>query len=400
MRVRKVWAAYGALVLIAAVAAVFASTSLASRSAGKPIVIGAAVDLSNNMSFFDDPPLTAAQLEIKKINVAGGVNGRPLELQVVNDQLNPQKTKQAAVSLIGKGVQIGWVTCDADYSTPAAQQFLQKKILTVSPCIGTDQMGPKRYGAAGKLAYSFGNVAQDEGAAMAEYAYKKLHARTAITMGDNATIYFQNVIQAFTKRFTQLGGKIVLKQSFTQGDKTISNVVTHVARQKADVIAISTYAADLATGVQGIRSLGDKTPFIGPWSTDGAYWVPKSLKLSGFYYVTYASVFGNDPSPQVRSLIAQMKKVGKPPATGGFITGAAAIDAIATAIKRAGGSTDGAKLAAVFEKFHGLPTISGPISFSAGLHSVYGRPYRVIEIHNGQHVFKELFKASSPAQIP
>ena len=40
-------------------------------------------------------------------------------------------------------------------------------LLTVAPCIGTDQMGPKRFGTAGKLAFSFGNVAQDEGSAMA-----------------------------------------------------------------------------------------------------------------------------------------------------------------------------------------------------------------------------------------
>ena len=38
-------------------------------------------------------------------------------------------------------------------------------------CIGTDQMGPKRFGAKGRLAFSFGNVAQDEGSAMAEYAW-------------------------------------------------------------------------------------------------------------------------------------------------------------------------------------------------------------------------------------
>ena len=40
-----------------------------------------------------------------------------------------------------------------------------------------------------------------------------------------------------------------------------------------------------------------------------------------------------------------MKATGQPAQTGGFITGADAIDAIAYAIKKSGGSTDGAKLA-------------------------------------------------------
>ena len=87
------------------------------------------------------------------------------------------------------------------------QESINKGKLTVAPCIGTDQMGPKRFGK-GKLAFSFGNVAQDEGSAMAEYAYRK-GWRTASLATNTYLVYFKNVVQAFDKRFTQLGGKIV-----------------------------------------------------------------------------------------------------------------------------------------------------------------------------------------------
>src|SRR5438309_5592468 len=69
--------------------AVFAGAGSASSTKtpkGKPIVIGAAVDLTKNMAPFDAPALLAAQIEIKKINAAGGVLGRPLKLEYVNDQ--------------------------------------------------------------------------------------------------------------------------------------------------------------------------------------------------------------------------------------------------------------------------------------------------------------------------
>ena len=55
------------------------------------------------MAPFDAPALVAAQIEIKKINAAGGVHGRPLKLVSINDQLDPQRTKQAAVQLLGQG---------------------------------------------------------------------------------------------------------------------------------------------------------------------------------------------------------------------------------------------------------------------------------------------------------
>ena len=60
----------------------------------------------------------------------------------------------------------------------------------------------------GKLAFSFGNVAQDEGSAMAQFAWKK-GWRTADLATDNVIVYFKNVVQAFAARWKQLGGKIV-----------------------------------------------------------------------------------------------------------------------------------------------------------------------------------------------
>ena len=64
-------------------------------------------------------------------------------------------------------------TCDVDFAAPVVQTAINAGKLTVAACIGTDQMGPKRFGAKGRLAFSYGNVAQDEGSAMAEYAWKR-----------------------------------------------------------------------------------------------------------------------------------------------------------------------------------------------------------------------------------
>ncbi len=55
-----------------------------------------------------------------------------------------------------------------------------------------------------------------------------------------------------------------------------------------------------------------------------------------------------------------------------------------TAIKRAKGSTNGAALAAQMEKFKRVPTISGLVSFSPQLHSVFGRQYRVLRIQDSK----------------
>jgi branched-chain amino acid transport system substrate-binding protein len=397
MRLAKVLpvAFVGAALLVLGTAGV-TGAARTTRAAGTPIVIGAAIDLTKNMAPFDAPAMTAAQIEIDKINAAGGVDGHPLKLKVINDQLDPQQTKEAATKLISQGASIGWVTCDVDYATPAVQTFLQAKMLTVAPCIGTDQMGPSRFGSAGDLAFSFGNAAQDEGSAMAEWAYQHgWHSADVVT--DKLLVYFQNVCTAFTNRFKQLGGTIVDSESFKQGDQTINNVATRINGKKADMIAFCTsFAGDQPAFVSALRTLGNKTPIMNSWAGDGAYWWPKSPKVTNYYFVTYAAAVAKDPDPAVRAFEAKMAALGPKAAaqTGGFITGADAIDAIAYAIKKNGGSTDGAKLASTLSHLAKFKTLGGPITFTPTFHSVTGRPYRIVVVNNnvakvvGEHTTK------------
>lgn len=417
MRRTRAWAvALCALAVPAVVVAGCGSSSSSSSSkasgssggtttaaaSGKPIIIGAVVDESSTMKPFDDPALAAGQLEVAKINAAGGVDGRKLQFIVENDQLQPAATRSDALSVVGKGADVMWVTCDVDFATPATTVGITHGLLTISPCIGTDQQGPKRFGSLGKLAFSYGNVAQDEGAAFAQLAIKN-GWKTADVVTDKSIVFEVNDCQAFTKRFTELGGKVVAQDSFTQGDHTVGSVASKVNGQKADAVALCTYptpAGDLPAFVSDLRSLGNNTPIVGPWSLDGAFWLPKDPKISNnIWYVTYASVYGDDPDPAVRALETQLTKSGNPPATGGFVTGAAAVDGIVAAIKAAGGSTNGAKLASIMEGFHNLPTVSGLVSFSPTLHSVYGRSYRIMHIVDGKAKYVGQIKATSPANI-
>lgn len=381
-------------------ATTMAPTTMAPTTTGapqEPLVIGAAVDLTNDMSFFDAPAIAAAQIRVDEINAAGGVMGRQIELRVIDTELDPDQTAAAAIDLIEGGAEVLLVTCDVDFATPAITEGINAGILTIATCIGTDQMGPNRFGEAGRLAFSLGNVAQDEGAAMAEFAYDQGH-RTAALVKDNLLVYFQNVVDAFKVRWEELGGEIVVEESFTSFDGTIESVVTAVDDVEADIIATSSAFQDLpATFSSSLRALGNDTPIICSWGCDGNFWVPEGL--DNFWYVTFASAFGDDPEPAVNELAQQVAEAtGQPPLTGGFVTGAAAIDAIVAAIEQTGG-TVGSELAAAFESFDGLPTISGPISYSSDQHTVFGRPYRVMLITDGENAFHSLWQASSPAEI-
>src|SRR5579859_11492 len=408
MRSRRVWsAAPCALVILAVVLSGCGSSKKSSSSAGsggaakgKPILIGAAIDFTALMAPTDDPALYGAEIEARKINAQGGVDGHKIQFDVANTHLKPDQTRADALNLVSKGANVLWVTCDVDFSTPSIEVGLTSKLLTIAPCIGTDQMGPKRFGSEGKLAFSFGNVAQDEGAADAQIAIKQ-GWKTADVVTDKQIVFNQNVCEAFTNKFKALGGTVTASYSWTQGDHTVGNVASRVNATHPAVIQICTTGApDISTFLSDVRSAGNMTPLLAPWSLDGTWWMPKDPKVSTNVWTdSYASIYGDDPDPRVRALIAQLTAEGHPPTTGGFVTGAAAIDGIAAAVKQAGGSLDGAKLASVMETFKDLPTISGNVSFSPSLHTVFGREYRVLEVVHGKGHFKYLIKAGGLAPL-
>ncbi len=375
-----------ALVAVTAVAAaVVAAGSATPQQGTRTVTIGWAYDGVGAMSPFDGPALATAKTRIAQVNKGSNIK---LRLLTCNTQNNKAAiAKACATKLLGQRADIIMTTCDVDLAAPVVQEAINRGKLTVAACIGTDQMGPKRFGAKGRLAFSFGNVAQDEGSAMAEFAWKR-GWRSASLATDTVIVYFRNVVQAFEARWKQLGGRIVTKETYQSlggNQASWQNVVTRLNSKRADVIVTSTAAAFGAQVpiLNGLRTLGNRTPVLNSWAGDGNYWYGgASPAVSNYYYVTFASAFGDDPDKRVNALAkANRAAIAKAGSTGGFITGPAAIDGIMVALKRTG-STDGAKLAAAMEKFKNVNTLSGKVSFSPQLHTVFGRKYRVIRVEN------------------
>jgi len=353
----------------------------AAPAAKKKVVIGWAFDRSGQMAPFDNPALAAAKIRIRKINATSRYRFVIKTCDTQNN--NAAKAKACALSLLGAGANIIFTTCDVDYATPVVQEAIKRGKLAIAPCIGTDQMGPRRFGKAGKLAFSFGNVAQDEGSAMAEYAHSR-GWKTAGLATNTLLVYFKNVVQAFDIRFRALGGKVVARESYETGSNNVNTAVTHLNARKADVYVTSTSFGELPAFVSGMRSLHNNTPILNSWAGDGTYWVTSNPKVTNYYFVTFASVFGDDPSAAVRQMIASLKASGAPPATGGFLGGADAIDGVYIAIKRAHGSLNGAKLASKLLAFRHVAVLGSKVSFSTKWHTVFGRQYRVIKIQNNK----------------
>jgi branched-chain amino acid transport system substrate-binding protein len=389
-----------ALVAIAAVAVAVVSGGSAAPQA--TVTIGWAYDGIGNMAAYDGPALVTARQRVTQLNKASSTK---LKIITCNTQGNkPAIAKACARKLLSQGADVIFTTCDVDYAAPVVQESINAGKLTLATCIGTDQMGPKRFGAKGRLAFSFGNVAQDEGSAMAEFAWKQ-GWRDASLATDTVIVYFRNVVQAFKARWQQLGGKVVAEETYqSAGGSPASwqSTVTRLNAKSADVIVTSTappFGAQVPI-MTGLRTLGNNTPILNSWAGDGSYWYPPDPKVSNYYYVTFASAFGDDPVPAVRALAKRnAAAIAKAGSTGAYVTGPAAIDGLALALKRTNGNANGSALAAQMAKFKNVPTLSGLVSFSKTLHTVYGRTYRVIRVQNNTPKVVGVIKAKVVPKI-
>jgi branched-chain amino acid transport system substrate-binding protein len=73
-----------------------------STAAEKPIKLGAFFDLSGPAAFIGTPTKLVAQMAVDKINKAGGINGRPLELIIGDTEGDPAKAVNIAKKFIYK----------------------------------------------------------------------------------------------------------------------------------------------------------------------------------------------------------------------------------------------------------------------------------------------------------
>lgn len=378
------------LVLLGIFAA-FATVGSA-EDAKKPIKIGAVLGFSGLLKPYEGEAFITAQLAADDINAAGGIDGRKIEFIVRDTKSDPNLSSQAALEAISDGAEIV-LTSDYDFGGPAARATIGKGILAMSVFASPPKFGPT---ALGPLAFSGGIMTTAEGAAAAEFAYKR-NWRNAYELEDTSIEYTRSFHQYFRNAWTKLGGKLVGRDAWQNSDLSLATQITKIKAlpQPPDFIVMSTYNPGGTSAVRQLRAAGINVPIVGGQPMDGNYWVSAVPNLTNFYVTTYASYVGDDSDPFVNQLRERFKaKTGQYPTTGYYVTGYNVMDLLAQAIKAAN-STNGQALAKTLESRQWMTRPLGKTCFTAQWHVSACRPFAVMEIRDGQPHFVGRYTPSS-----
>jgi branched-chain amino acid transport system substrate-binding protein len=357
-----------------------------------PVTVGVVMAKSGFMSPYDTPALNSLRIEVKHVNDAGGIDGHPIDLQIIDTETKLDRYASAAAELLDKGAKAIIVTCDYDISVPAAQAAQAKNVISIAPCVGDPIFGPR---GGLDLGFSMGDGTPGEASIMAEFADSK-GWKDAVLLKDTSLKYTQNQCDIVAKRLRQLGDHVIATYNFKQGDSIKETVSKIRSGPKPSVVFNCSYAPGGATAAKELRDGGLDAPIVSGFGMDGDFWTSNVPGLKDYYVVTFASKNGDDPDPAVNKFADDYEKeYGARPDVGGFVTGPTTIQALAAAYKAAG-SWDGDKLTAAMESFEDEQFLAGPTSFSPELHINVARPMRVLQVVNGKLAFVE---QREPAEI-
>lgn len=269
-----------------AAAAFAASLALAGcNEKSNTIKLGSIGPLSGGVAVYGTEARNAIELAVEEINAAGGVNGQNFELISEDDEGNPEKSVSAYKKLVTKdGVKliVGSLTSGCTLAiTPLAQA---QKVVLVAPAATNPAITD-----AGDYIFRACYTDPFQGTVGAKFAAENLGTKRAAILYDVGNDYSVGLTDNFVKKFTEEGGEIVAKESYTTGDKDFNAQLTKIKNANPDVVYLPDYYGTVALISKQLRAQGITTPTVGPDGWDGLAEGAGDELLNGFYSNHYAS---------------------------------------------------------------------------------------------------------------
>ncbi|MBF0624129.1 MAG: branched-chain amino acid ABC transporter substrate-binding protein [Magnetococcales bacterium] len=346
---------HGGLTLLLALAMGMAGTS---RAWAGEIRIGVAGPMSGSSAAFGEQLWRGAQLAAKDINAQGGINGNQIRLIQGDDVCEPKQALAVANRLVDSDRVQAVIGHFCSSSTmPATEVYDEAGILGITPASTNPKVTERG------LQYIFRTCGRDDqqGVAGAEFVVKRLKAQRVAVIHDKDT-YGQGLADAMKAHLRTLGGKEVIYEGLTRGEKDFNALVTKLKGLRVDAVYFGGLHGEAGPLVRQMREQGLDAPLI---AGDGIVSEEFVVAAGGPRYVKGVYMtFGADPRkiPEGKRVVDAFRAAGYEP-EGYTLYSYATLQAIAAAIK-ATGSTEGTGLAQWLHD-NEVQTVMGPKSWDA-----------------------------------
>jgi branched-chain amino acid transport system substrate-binding protein len=255
----------------------------------QPIRIGFVAGLTGRVGDLGKEGRDAVMLAVEQANAAGGVNGRPLELLIRDDQQDSETALRVDRELLDEGVVaiVGHMT--SSMAVAAVPLMNERRVLMIGPTVSTNALtGVDDY---------FVRVLPPnriEAEQMARHAREQLKLESVVAVYDLGNrAYTRSWVDAFSAEFKRQGGFVVKSLTYSSSpDTRFLELAGKIHSGDADGLLVVANALDTALLLQRLRANGYQKPvMVGQWA------VTRDLIPHGARAVEGVVVFHNvDPA--------------------------------------------------------------------------------------------------------
>lgn len=205
-----------------------------------------------------------AEIAVKEINEAGGINGYPIEFRFEDDEHDAEKSVNAYNTLKDWGMQIlaGTVTsapCIAVADKTAADNMFQ---ITPSGSAVECAANPNVF----RVCFSD----PDQGAASAQYIGENKLATKIAVIYDSSDVYSSGIYEKFAQESKNQGLEIVSAEAFTaDSNKDFSTQLQKAKDSGAELVFLPIYYTEASLILQQASTMGYAPKFFGCDGMDG-----------------------------------------------------------------------------------------------------------------------------------
>ncbi len=286
-RVPRGGAALVAAVIVVVGAVVGACTSSGGGAStglsGGPIKIGFFAPESGFAAADGQSAYDAAQLAVKDINSAGGVNGSQFTLVNYDDASDPKQAVTIATKLVTQDKVTAVVSGSYSDQTLAAAPIFQRASLPMLAAYAVNPGIP----ATGKYIFQQDFTGVVEGAAAA-YALVKSLGATSVAIVAIQNDFGTALVDGFTKEATSLGATIVATDYNQFGEKDFTPILQRDVSKGATGFFMAQYYSEAQQYIANWNTLGLHLPLVGTEGVDSTtqFFQPVGAAANGMVFTT------------------------------------------------------------------------------------------------------------------
>ena len=346
-----------AVVLALAVGLGLGGWATTARAAGK-IKVGVVLPLTGAKAKFGEMEKNSFLMALEKINGAGGVNGKKIELIIEDSMGKPDVGRSAIEKLISQDKVVvigGGYSSSVTWAMAAVAQ--QRRVPFVVNTGAADKITEQGW----KYIFRLNPPVSEYPKGLASFLEQVAKIKTVAILHENS-LFGQSGAKKFAKLCKKLGLKVVMKEGYEAGAVDFKPLLTKVKAKNPDMIYMISYVMDAALLMRQAKELNlNPKLFVGGAA---GFTMPEFLKNAGdaANYVFSATLWTPSlPYPGAREYYNEFKKrYGYPPDYHGA-EAYACMQVIADALKRAKAITPEAVREALTKT--DIMTVFGPVKF-------------------------------------